>query len=184
MRVRDHVALSTAACAPLATRLGARRVAVLWAGSIFIDVDHYLWHCAHTRCVDPWRTVRYFNGADVPRRRRMRLLHSPLAVLATLVLGTRLRPLLPAALGMAAHVGIDSLHERGLSRARARALARDRCVCRACGESSREVVTHLWHQPLLLPSLSPGNLVSLCRECHLRAHVRAHARPREIGSWR
>jgi 5-methylcytosine-specific restriction endonuclease McrA len=72
---------------------------------------------------------------------------------------------------MSLHVGLDRRHEKRLDKARAAALRRDEFRCRACGVQAPDVGTHLWRQPLLLPSYRTENLVSLCAGCHEAAHA-------------
>lgn len=169
MRVRDHVALSTAAAAGLAPWLGHRAVG-LWAGSVLIDADHYAWFCVSERRLSPAAAVRYFGRAHPRRQAATRALHSPAALATAFVLGLRRAPLLPIALGMGLHVALDAHHEARMTRARAAALARDRYRCRACGRRGR-LAAHLWRQPPLLPSYRTENLVTLCGRCHEAAHA-------------
>ena len=174
MRVRDHVALSTAGAALLQPWVG-RGVFALWAGGVLIDADHYVWFCLHQRGLNPVAAVRFFNQADPPQQSATRAFHSPVALLASLVLGARRRALLPLALGMALHVALDAQHDTRMRRARAAALVRDGFACRACGTRARRVGTHLERQPTLLPSYRTQNLVSLCGRCHDAAHARGTA---------
>ena len=134
MRVRDHVVISTMGAAILYPRL---RGGVLgsWAASILIDADHYVWFCLQQRRLSPRAAVRFFNQADAPGHRATRLLHSPLAVLAALLLGTRRRPAAYVGLGMAVHVAVDAGHRGRLQAARSKALRRDGYACRACGST-------------------------------------------------
>jgi hypothetical protein len=169
MRVRDHIALSTAGAAMLSPWLG-RAVLNLWAGAVLIDVDHYVWFCLRERRLNPVSAVRYFNGAPTPQHAATRGLHSPLALLAVLLLGARRPQLLAVALGMGAHVTLDKLHEARMNQARAAALARDHLTCQECGTRGPQVGTHLQRQPWLLPSYSSQNLISLCPPCHRAAH--------------
>jgi len=174
MRVRDHIALSTAGAALLSRRLGPGVVSV-WAGAVLIDVDHYVWFCLRKRGLNPASAVRYFNGAHVPQRAATRGLHSLPALLAVLLLGARRPQLLAVGLGMGAHVALDRFHETRMNRARAAALQRDDLTCQGCGTRGPHVGTHLERQPWLLPSYGAQNLVSLCPPCHRAAHER---RPR------
>jgi hypothetical protein len=175
MRVRDHVALSTAAgLAVLPFRRG-RGLGVAWAASILVDVDHYLWFAARTRRVNPRAAVRYFGGAHPVQGAATHALHSPGAVVAALVLGSRRRAVLPVALGMAAHVVLDIRHELRIRAARDAALVRDAFTCQECGVRGGQVETHVWRQPWLWPSYCPDDMVSLCPECHEAAHTWARA---------
>ncbi len=178
MRVRDHIALSTAGALLLRPWLG-RGVLGLWAGGVLIDADHYAWFCLRRRRLNPVAAVRLFNEAQGPSGRATRALHSPAALLAFLIVGLRRPRLLPAALGMSLHAVLDAWHEAGMGRARAAALERDRFACRACGTRAPDLGTHLRRQPWLLPSYEAHNLVSLCGPCH----EAAHAREGRAGSW-
>jgi hypothetical protein len=169
MRVRDHVALSTATAALLRPRLG-RGVVGLWAGSVLIDADHYLWFSVRKRRLNPFAAIRFFNDASPPQRYATRSFHTPVAPLAMLLAGVRRRWLLPVALGIGLHLALDTHHERRMRRARAAALGRDEFSCRMCGARAPNVWAHLWHQPWLLPSYRTENLISLCGACHERAH--------------
>jgi 5-methylcytosine-specific restriction endonuclease McrA len=179
MRVRDHIALSTTGAALLHPLL--RRGALgLWAGSVLVDIDHYLWFCLRERRCNPVAAMRFFNEAHPPQDAATRVLHSPAALLAVLLLSGRRRAVLPVALGMALHVALDVRHEVRMNQARAAAMERDDFSCRACGTRASHVGTHLRRQPWLLPSYDAQNLVSLCAPCH----AAAHARERGAGAWR
>ena len=169
MRVRDHIALSTAGAALLSGRLG-RSVLSFWAGAVLIDVDHYVWFCLRQRRLNPVAAVRYFKGAHAPQHSATRGLHSPLALLAGLLLGARRPQLLPIAVGMGLHIALDRFHEARMDQARADALRRDDLTCQGCGTRGPQVGTHLERQPWLLPSYDPQNLVALCPACHRTAH--------------
>jgi hypothetical protein len=170
MRVRDHIALSTAGAALLRPWLG-RGVLGLWAGSVLIDMDHYVWFCVHERRWNPVAAVHFFNEADAPQHSATRVLHSPVAPLAVLLLGVRRRRLLPIALGMGLHIALDMHHEARMDGARGVALERDDYSCQVCGTRAWEIGTHLRRQPRLLPSYEADNLTSLCAPCHETAHA-------------
>ena len=167
MRVRDHVALSTAGAALLCPWLRGR-VLWPWAASILIDADHFLWFCVRHRRLNPVAAVRYFSQAQPAQHRGTRLLHSP-AVVLPLLLSRSGRA---AGLGLAFHVVLDAYHAARTRRARAAALQRDRFRCQACGTQGAQVVTHLWRQPWLLPSYRVEQFISLCPGCHEAAHAR------------
>jgi hypothetical protein len=178
MRVRDHIAFSTAGAALLWPWLG-RGVVGLWAGSVLIDTDHYAWFCLRQRRWSPLAAVRFFNAAQGATGRATRALHTPPALLAVLLLTLRRPPFLPVALGMGLHVALDVGHEARMDHARAAALRRDRFSCQECGSRAPRVGTHLRRQPWLLPSYEVQNLISLCDRCH----EAAHARERGSHSW-
>jgi hypothetical protein len=171
MRVRDHIALSTAGAALLRPWF-RRGVVGLWAASVLIDVDHYAWFCLQQRAWNPFAAVRFFNGALAPQHAGTRVLHTPAAPLALLLLSVRQRRLLPAALGVSLHVALDAHHDARMGEARRAALERDDFTCQACGTRAAHVGTHLRRQPWLLPSYGPRHLISLCPECHEAAHAR------------
>lgn len=171
MRVRDHVAISSAGAAVLYPVFG-RRVFAAWAGSVLIDVDHYLWFVIHERSLNPLKAVRFFNQAKAPAENTIRVLHSPVAISLAFLLAARRRALLPVAFGMAAHAALDLFHEARLRQPRAAALQRDNFTCQACGAQGVEVVAHLERQPRLLPSYDASNHRVLCTSCHEAAHAR------------
>lgn len=170
MRVRDHVALSTAAAALLYPKLGTS-VLGAWAASIFIDVDHYLWFVVRKRRLDPVAAVRSFNSAESHEDSETRRLHHPIVLASLLLLSTRRRALRLPALGMTFHVGLDVYHRARTARAKAAALDRDRFKCQVCGAKDPDVVAHLWRQPRLLPSYRVEHFVTLCGSCHEIAHT-------------
>jgi hypothetical protein len=172
VRVRDHVALSTAGAAVLRPWVG-RGALGFWVGGVLIDIDHYLWFCLRRRRLSPRRAVQLFNGAHAPQQATTRVLHSPIAVLSLLLLGVRRRQLLPIAVGMGLHVALDATHDSRMNEARHAALERDDYSCQACGVRGSGVGTHVRRQPWLSPSYGPHNLVALCGPCHELAHARA-----------
>jgi hypothetical protein len=174
MRVRDHVAIGTAAAA-LVSPWAKTDAIGLWAGSVLIDADHYLWFCVRHGRVNPVAAVRFFHEPHAPQHRRTRVLHSPTALLAAFALALPRPRLLALAVGMGLHVGLDAYHDRRMAAARLSALERDDLTCRGCGARGRGVGTHLGRQPWLMPAYGPENLVSLCGACHERAHARPGA---------
>jgi len=170
VRVRDHLALSTAGAALLYPWFG-QRVVSGWAASILIDVDHYLWFVTRKRSVNPIAAVRYFNKPQPPHSSNVRLFHKPLVLLVVGMLSTRWRALLPVALGMTAHVAMDAYHDERLKQAHAAALLRDKFTCQVCGTRDDSVTAHLKQQPALLPSYATANLITLCGSCHEDAHA-------------
>jgi len=180
MRVRDHVALSTAGAALLYPSFG-RRVLRAWAASILIDSDHYVWFAVRHRNLNPMAAVRFFHEEQAPEHPATRLLHSPVALAMIFLMSARRRALLPLALGMATHVALDRYHEARLEGARTAALERDEYTCQVCGSQEPPIGVHLESQPWLLPSYRSQNLVTVCETCHEAAH-RARSRPAKRDS--
>jgi len=180
VRVRDHLALSSAGAALLFPWLRGR-VLWPWAASILIDVDHYLWFCWRQRRLHPLAALRLFTQAQPPQHRRTRLLHSPAALLGLLLL-TRRRTTAGVLLGMAFHVALDAYDTARRARARAAALARDGSTCQHCGAQGPGVVAHLWHQPCLLPSYRPERASRAGAALRTRAAPAAHVgAPRRLS---
>ena len=169
MRVRDHVAISTAAAA-LSRRWLGRDAALLWAGAVLIDFDHYLAFWLQERRVSPGAALRFYSRPAVPDHWATRAFHTPLSLIAVACLGARQRRFRAVALGMWLHVALDASHETRMNRARSAALERDNRTCQACGAHAPEVATHVTQQPWVLPSYRPTNVVCLCTPCHVRAH--------------
>lgn len=173
MRVRDHVALSSALAALAYPRL-RRAVLVPWAASILIDVDHYLWFLARHRRLSPAAAVDEFTSAAAPRHAATRSFHHPAVLLGLLLAGRRRRAVSLMVTGMAFHVGLDTYHRSRTVGAQATTLNRDKYRCRVCGvQNSADVavVAHLWRQPRLLPSYRPEHFVTVCTDCHSAAHA-------------
>jgi hypothetical protein len=171
MRVRDHIAVSTVGAALLRPWLG-KGVVGLWAGSVLIDADHYVWFCLEQRRLSPLAALQFFNGAHPPQHSGTRALHTPLALMVAALASTRWPPLRTAAFGMAVHIALDLRHEARVNEARAAVLERDDFLCRECGTRAEALEVHLERQPWLLPSYAAQNLISLCGPCHEAAHAR------------
>jgi hypothetical protein len=167
MRVRDHIALSGTGAALLHRRLD-RGALGFWAGGVLVDVDHYLWFGLREHRWNPLAAMRFFNEAHPPQHAATRALHNPMAPLALVLLAGRRPALLGAALGMVVHLALDACHDARMDAARSVALRRDAFSCQACGRQAADA--HVRHQPWLLPSYKPQNLVSLCGPCHEAAH--------------
>jgi hypothetical protein len=170
MRVRDHIAISSAV-ALLSSRWLGRNAILLWSGAVLIDSDHYLAFCLQEGRVSPAAAVRFYNRAASAQPRAARAFHTPFAVLAVFGLGGRSRSLTALGLGMGLHVMLDAVHETRMRYTRAAALERDQHTCQTCGWRAPQVGTHLSQQPWLLPSYRPQNVVSLCDPCHELAHA-------------
>jgi hypothetical protein len=180
VRVRDHVLLSSGGAALLYPWL-RRAVLVPWAASILIDVDHYLWFCAHEWSVSPRQAVRYFSQAQPPQHVGTRLLHSRWLLVGLLVLGARWHHALWLALGAAFHIALDAYHDARIGATRRTVLQRDHSTCQWCGAQAPAVVAHLWRQPALFPSYRGKHFVSLCASCHEAAHASFGQRVGALG---
>ena len=86
MRVQDHVKLSATA-ATLALPWLKKDVWIPLAASIFIDVDHYLWHAVTQRTLSLSAAVRFFGQADPPQTMGAKFFHHPLMLGLLLFLG-------------------------------------------------------------------------------------------------
>ena len=170
MRVRDHIAISSAV-ALLSSRWLGRNAILLWSGAVLIDSDHYLAFCLQEGRVSPAAAVRFYNRAASAQPRAARAFHTPFAVLAVFGLGGRSRSLTALGLGMGLHVMLDAVHETRMRYTRAAALELYQQTCQTCGWRAPQVGTHLSQQPWLLPSYRPQNVVSLCDPCHELAHA-------------
>jgi hypothetical protein len=170
MRVRDHLAVSTVGAALLRPWLGSG-VLGLWAGSVLIDADHYVWFCLGQRRVSPLAALQFFNEAHPPQQLATRALHTPLALMAALLASLRWPALRTAVFGMAVHIALDLRHEARMNHARAAVLERDDFLCQECGTRNELLEVHLERQPWLLPSYGTQNLISLCGPCHEAAHA-------------
>jgi hypothetical protein len=180
MRVRDHVALSSAVAALLYPRL-RRSVLVPWAASIFIDIDHYLWFLARHRRLSPVAAVRFFNDANAPKHSATRPFHHPAVLLPLLLLTRRQRAAVLPLTGMAFHACLDTYHRLRTSDAHANALNRDHFTCQVCGTTGACVVAHVWRQPRLLPSYRLEHFVTLCVGCHDAAHAHRSGAVARLG---
>jgi hypothetical protein len=174
MRVRDHVALASGASALLYPRLRAT-VAVPWAASIFIDVDHYLWFLARHRSLNLVAAVRLYNQADAPQHGATRPFHHPAAMSLLALAGRRRHAAALVSMGVAFHVALDAYHRTRTAESKAAALRRDHFTCQVCGAQTTDVVAHLWRQPRVFPSYALEHYVSVCAPCHEAAHARGAA---------
>jgi hypothetical protein len=179
MRVRDHVLLSSGAAALLYPCLGGN-VALPWAASIFIDVDHYLWFLVQHRRVNPVTAVHLFNDANAPKNPATRPFHHPATLSLLLLLGRRQPTAMLVLCGMTFHAALDTYHRARMANSQTVALNRDHYICQVCARQAADVTAHVWRQPRLLPSYKVGHFITLCPRCHEAAHAqksRAIARP-------
>jgi uncharacterized protein (TIRG00374 family) len=154
-----------------------RRAALApWAVGIFLDVDHYLWFCAHERTMSLKKAVHFFNQAQPPQHAETRALHHPLIFPLLVALSIPWRGARLFLMGFAFHISLDIYHQIRLTGARRKALQRDTFTCQQCGAQGADVVAHLWRQPLLLPSYRTDHFISLCGRCHEAAHRKGTAK--------
>src|SRR5690348_15243902 len=90
MRIQEHVKLSTAAALVTLPWL-KKDVWIPFMASIFIDVDHYLWHAVTHRTLSLRAAVRYFGQADPSRQGQAKFLHHPVILGSLLLLAVRFR---------------------------------------------------------------------------------------------
>ena len=111
MNVREHVKLSAVA-ALLASPWLQQEVAIPFAASLLIDVDHYAWHAVTRRTLSLRAAMRYFGQADPPQLQQMRVLHHPvlLGLLLLIAVRTRSRLLWLVLSGLLFHVSLDAVH--------------------------------------------------------------------------
>lgn len=112
-----HAAAGAVVSLALTPWLGLRSAGV-WAGSVFIDVDHYLWYVVHKRDISLPRAYHYFLSAHegtVERGGDARPLHGPLNVTWMFLLAWRWPAVRPIFLGVLVHSLLDAYAERRLN---------------------------------------------------------------------
>lgn len=172
MHVREHVQLSTAAALIAAPWL-KQEVAIPFAASILIDVDHYAWHVATHRTLSLRAAMQYFGQADPPQLRQMRVLHSPLVLglLLVLALRTRSRFLWLLLAGLLFHVSLDALHVTQMSHLKQTLSKQAGYRCGACGKKYAALQLHTLHVARnILDRYNPRHFVVLCPACHEDVH--------------
>lgn len=173
MRVQEHIRLSTAAA--LATLPWLKKdVWIPLAASIFIDVDHYLWHAITHRTLSLRTAVQYFGQADPPQLPQARLLHHPLVLgsLLLLALRTRSRILALILAGLLFHVSLDVVHVTQMKTLKRKLSEQVNFICPACGQQYDALQLHTVHfVSNLLDRYNPCHFVVLCPTCHEQAHT-------------
>lgn len=172
MRVREHVQLSAAAALIAAPWL-RQEVAIPFAASILIDVDHYAWHVVTHHTFSMRAAMKYFGRADPPQLARMRLLHSPvvLGIMLVLALRTRSRFLGLILVGLLFHVSLDALHVTQMSHLKKTLSEQAQFRCKACGKEYAILQLHtVYVARNILDRYNPRHFVVLCPVCHERAH--------------
>lgn len=172
MRIQEHLQLSTAAT--ILTLPWLKKDAWLpLAASIFIDIDHYLWHAITHRTLSLRAAVRYFQQADPPRLQQARLLHHPLVLGLLLLLAgrTHSRILWLILLGFLFHVSLDTIHVIQMDHLKSSLSeqTQDRCV--SCGKYYTALQLHTVHLARnIFDRYNPQHFVVLCPACHENAH--------------
>jgi len=174
MRIQEHLKLSTAA-ALVALPWLKKDVWIPFTASIFIDVDHYLWHAVTHRTLSLRAAVRYFGQADPPRQGQAKFLHHPVILggLLLLAVRTRARILWLILAGLLFHVSLDVVHITQMNTLKRSLSEQAHYVCPACGKSHDALQLHTVHfARSLLDRYNPRHYVVLCPTCHERAHGR------------
>jgi hypothetical protein len=172
MHIREHVQLSAAA-ALLAAPWLKQEVVIPFAASIFIDVDHYVWHVVTHRTLSLRAATKYFGQADPPQLLQMRLLHSPLVLGLLLILAvrTRSRFLWLVLTGLLFHVGLDAIHVTQMSHLKKTLSVQAQQRCIACGKEYDALQLHtVYVARNMLDRYNPRHFVVLCPVCHEDAH--------------
>jgi hypothetical protein len=174
MRIQEHVKLSTAA-ALVALPWLKKDVWIPFTASIFIDVDHYLWHAVTHRTLSLDAALRYFGQADPPRQGQAKLLHHPviLGSLLLLAIRTRSRILWLILAGLLFHVSLDAVHITQMNTLKRSLSEQAHYICPACGKHYDALQLHTIHFARnLLDRYNPRHYVVLCTTCHEQAHRR------------
>jgi hypothetical protein len=173
MRVQEHLKLSTAA-AVLALPWVKTDIWLPFVASIFIDVDHYLWHAVTHRTLSLREAVRYFGQADPPQLPQARLFHHPLVLglLLFMTVRTRSRMLGLVLAGLLFHVSLDAIHVMQMSHLKRSLSEQADFICPECGEHFDALQLHTIHVASnLLDRYNPAHFVVLCPTCHEHAHA-------------
>ena len=116
MLPKHHAAYGAVAALVAAPWLGGRSLA-LWAGSILIDVDHYLWYVEHRHDLSLPRAYRFFRAAragDAHLESDARPLHGPYVAALFLLLAWRWPAFRPWCGGILVHSLLDAYAEHRL----------------------------------------------------------------------
>lgn len=173
MRVQEHLKLSGAAAA-VALPILKQDVWIPFIASIFIDVDHFIWHAITQRTLSPRAALRFFGQADPPQRVGAKFLHHPIVLGILLVLALRLRSrlLLLILSGMLFHVSLDTIHVTQMIHLKTSLSEQARHTCPECGKAEEELQLHTLHYTKsILDRYNPRHFVVLCPACHEKAHA-------------
>ena len=172
MRVQEHVKLSSVAALAALPWL-KKDVWIPFAASIFIDVDHYLWHAITHRTLSLRAAIRYFRQANPPRLAQARLLHQPVVLggLLLLAVRTRSRILWLILAGLLFHVSLDVVHVTQMNALKRSLSEEAHYTCPECRKHYEALQLHTVHvvsNPF--DRYNPRHFVVLCPTCHERAH--------------
>jgi hypothetical protein len=173
MRVQEHLKLSTAA-ALVALPWLKKDIWIPLVASIFIDVDHYLWHAVTHRTLSLRAAIGYFGQADPPQLPEARLFHHPLILGSLLFLAIRLRSRLLALIlaGLVFHVSLDAIHVTQMGYLKHSLSEQAQHICPRCHLSFDALQLHTVHVATnLLDRYNPQHFVVLCPDCHEQAHA-------------
>ena len=112
-----HAAFGAVAALALAPWL-RRQSFGLWAGSVFIDVDHYAWYALNEHDLNLRRAYCYFRQIRSGKRKLAsdaRPLHGPINVAWMALLAWRWPAFRPVFLGIVLHSLLDAYAERRLN---------------------------------------------------------------------
>jgi hypothetical protein len=171
MRTQEHVQLSSVA-ALIAVPWLKTDVWIPLAASIFIDVDHYLWHAVVHRTLSLKAAWRYFGQADPPQLPEARLLHHPLllGLLLWLAVRTHSRLLGLILAGLLFHVSLDVFHVKQMGHLKRTLSEQAKHICPQCEQQCAALQLHTMHYAPLFDRYNPQHFVVLCPACHERAH--------------
>lgn len=172
MRVQEHLKLSATA-AVVALPWLKQDVWIPFVSSIFIDVDHYLWHMVTQRTLSLRAAVRYFGQANPHQTGGAKFLHHPLSLGILLFLAVRLRSRVLALIlaGLLFHVTLDTVHITQMAALKQSLSAQAQGKCPQCGCQCDELQLHtLRFERNLLHRYDPKHFVVLCPTCHERLH--------------
>ena len=173
MRIQEHLKLSGAA-AVVALPFLKKKVWIPFAASIFIDVDHFIWHAITQRTLSPRATIRFFGQADPPMRAATKFLHHPIVLGLLLVIALRLRSrlLLLIVSGMLFHVSLDTIHITQMNHLKTSLSEQARHTCPACGNAEEALQLHTLHYAKnMRERYHPRHFIVLCPTCHEKAHA-------------
>jgi len=172
MRVQDHIKLSTTAAIVTLPWL-KQDVWIPFAASIFIDVDHYIWHAATQRTLSLQAAIKYFGQAAPPQGSMAKFLHHPLVLgpLMLLATVTRSRLLWLILAGLLFHVSLDAIHLSQLHRLKHTLSEQTGNTCSQCGQQFDTLQLHTIRVTRnMLDRYNSQHFTVLCPTCHEEVH--------------